>query len=1405
MIMVKNRFLTIAIIFTMILSTFPVGIMQASAASVDGWWIESGSNAKPVLELDSNIKYSGDYSLHIMNKTVWYTSTYARYSTSVPVKDGVTYKFGFMGKAKNTSQQAIMVSWKNTTQLNPAGEFTYDWRPFEFIYTHSGADGNVAMTFRIEGWCDMWIDDVYFMECDENGNKIGENLIKNSTFDTIGADSVNKAPIINDDGVNLEDIYNQVMEADSFTVEDLLKIMSTMRTIPIKKAKDIKIDGDMSDWEDYTSLILPVLSSQLDVYADHGVVKNNMDGSAVVKLAFDEAAFYFAVEVKDHIHEYMTGSEYWKKDSVQFMLSGLAEGSNTEIGATYNEAGDAIALFAGDLPQSSLDMIEAKGKRTADTTTYELRIPWFVHFGEKPEKMKFDILINDDDGTGRAYGLEMAPGIGRHKSNAAYPVLEFMEDGNDLLSSWATGPSNVTINEKAIYDLYIVNYGDDSDVTVKYDDGTQEIIKLPKNQGIHKSIERVWNKPNNEKFEIEVSSGNYCQKNVIDVNVKPDLKMAEEALNTIKAWQAEINELLLECYFKNISVDYELIDLKVLELFIDTIEKDIKNNDLDRLMYTMNCLEENYNSAKKALTGYLNGTAEPVKVPKYVSSDVEIDGFSFMADAEYNGKVEKRPTFFVGYGHFQPVITEMENWKDLAMNTIQIDIGPSMVLRRNYGLTQWAVQNEGGAEFKIELSDIEKKSGNHSAHITTNFSSAPNRFIALLQSLDLKPNTTYNVGLSVKGNQGTTWYSAGNWDPRNYLNNENPTAWTDYTSTYTTGDNPGNMLRIAIESQGDIYIDDIYVYEEGSTENLVQNGDFEKEPENPYEFTADPSGVDYIVNALKKAEENDVSVALQLAPHYMLGYLSEMFSDFDMWRGSFIRYDVHHNAAKAAIEEFLRTLIPKIKDSKALHSISLSNEGAFFSNSLLETYTPLWIEFLKEKYDNSIDNLNKAYDAEYSSFDEVLMPQATNEYSRRILDYSEFNDNIFAEWHIWMRDIIHEMAPDIPLSAKPMPYVFNVEDINQRYFLFQGVNAERHAEFMDVNGMDGWYTLGDLLTHKDVEMVGDGIFYMPFMYDLTTSINPAPAANYEEHFVGDKSADYRDEIAHSIATGIWEGIIHRRNISDIWLWDYYERDQTFKGCIRYRPDAITEISKTALDANRLAYEITAIQNKKPEVGLLYSTTARVYDRTYLNVNYNCYRSILLSGQKAQIITDSTLSQIKDLKVLILPNTKHIKPELLQILKEFIGNGGKVIMVGEDCLKYDDSQSGLNDEATVNDLKQKSTVIPIETGDRLLASPSIADLKKYIEKEIDDSGIGDVKIINNETGEYVECFEYASAEYNDKLIVYICNFDYDNRMQNVSIIVDGQKVSSSKELRSGKDFGENFDVEFIKPILVEITK
>ncbi|WP_419886247.1 alpha/beta hydrolase fold domain-containing protein [Paenibacillus sp. B-A-8] len=200
-----------------------------------------------------------------------------------------------------------------------------------------------------------------------------------------------------------------------------------------KLSKPVEINGNLSDWSDQARF--NVKDIKINGW------RGEQDISATGSLAWDTDNLYLGVEVIDDKHEQSaSGDAIWSGDSIQIGI-GIANTDGT-VPSEYHELGVARGNAGNLLKWRWLtprgfninDAIELKYaiERSGSTTSYELAIPWHelsydITQVKQGMKLKFSLLVNDNDGEGRRGWIEYNSGIGASKDVNAFGDL-FLTD-----------------------------------------------------------------------------------------------------------------------------------------------------------------------------------------------------------------------------------------------------------------------------------------------------------------------------------------------------------------------------------------------------------------------------------------------------------------------------------------------------------------------------------------------------------------------------------------------------------------------------------------------------------------------------------------------------------------------------------------------------------------------------------------------------------------------------------------------------------------------------------------------------------------------------------------------------------------------------------------------------------------
>ena len=856
----------------------------------------------------------------------------------------------------------------------------------------------------------------------------------------------------------------------------------------------------------------------------------------------------------------------------------------------------------------------------------------------------------------------------------------------------------------------------------------------------------------------------------------------------------EIENLIKKCEKAGIPTDYEKPAVHILNQFAIYLEEDMTTNDRSRVYYTLETTTAIYNEAKTNLQGYLDGTKSAKEVKKFISSDVTINGQSTYATVGDESGLEERPVYFVGYGHSDYLTPYIEQFKDYGMNTIQNEAGTAYCIKIN-DLVDWqAVRRANG---DIVKSTNVVKIGSGAAKLSFTDEPKEENFVSLLQYVNVEPGKTYEFKGSVKGDGVFGAYA----DISEYGFNKSTSLdgtydWKDFSVIYTV---PEGLTRLAAQvvvenATSGLYLDNLSVCEVGKSENLLKNGDFEETEGLGLKFDKDAvqDKINILKNQYELSEKNDISFDLNLSiQKSWTADIQEYSKEYGIATQDGLLIKVAHCSHKFTpthpktnelVELYLRNYVDMIKDVECIDSFCISNEPQLDASAHGEYFLADWQNYLKERYNNDIAYLNKCYKTEYSDFEEIGFYNPQDKRPAMYYDQKKFNDKVLGNWHRWMAAIVKEYIPDAVMHSKIMGYTFD------RTHLYNGTGYEEYTDFYDANGSDYWDYIDDNIGPVAKQM----------WYDYMTSLKDAPVYNSEDHVIRDSNQTFIPEQATHVGQDIYQNAVHGRARTQIWLWQRDTASHVW-GSLLYRPDVIWEISKSALDINRNAYELTALQNQDREVGIIYSDASILNDEFSMPALYEAYASALYNGQRVMFVTETQPEKMMGRKLVIVPKQRYVNEATINYLKAYIENGGRVVILDEESLKLNEYNLE-NEEEKVKFIFDNSLVIPYEGGSAKMTSPDPVEFNKTIRNILKEENAFYVSVVDADTKEPVYDMEYNLGVYEGDILVNINNY---GEHKNISVMFGDKPVTEAYELRSEEMLGEVIGIDKYQSITLKI--
>ena len=539
--------------------------------------------------------------------------------------------------------------------------------------------------------------------------------------------------------------------------------------------------------------------------------------------------------------------------------------------------------------------------------------------------------------------------------------------------------------------------------------------------------------------------------------------------------------------------------------------------------------------------------------------------------------------------------------------------------------------------------------------------------------------------------------------------------------------------------------------------------------------------VEDCLSVLDRAAKSNIAVNLLLSPHYFPAWAIEKWPHLAKCKEGFINYCIDAPEARQIIEKFLRHAIPQLRGKPALHSLCLSNEPIYIDTRDCEYTKQMWAGYLRAKH-GTLASMNQTLGTTYASFDEVPIPEVRQFDSPAFYDWCVFNQQRFSAWHKWMADIIHDIAPEIPVHAKIMPTIWNRNDIAY------GVDPEQFCALSQINGNDCW------IGYPNDEGWANNWHTQNQFYDLLRSLRRQPIFNSENHISADRSTHYYPPEHFRMA--LWQGAIHGQGATTIWVWERtYDKKSDCYGNVMHRPGCAEAVGRACLDLLRLAPAVTALQNAPAPVAILYSVASIVGGEEYLNELGRAYEALNLSGVKIDFISEHQVQEggLGQYRLLIVPGARRVTDATFESISNFAQSGGRLLVPGDSL--QDDEYGRPRDLSQVAAALKRALRIPAGESSRAIW-PRLRGI-------LAELGAPETECIDARTGEPAWGIEWLAVKHKGALLINAVNLT--KQPIAVRFQKSGKPTGGLADLFTGKRRRQPITLEPLVPALVRADR
>lgn len=310
-------------------------------------------------------------------------------------------------------------------------------------------------------------------------------------------------------------------------------------------------------------------------------------------------------------------------------------------------------------------------------------------------------------------------------------------------------------------------------------------------------------------------------------------------------------------------------------------------------------------------------------------------------------------------------------------------------------------------------------------------------------------------------------------------------------------------------------------------------------------------------------------------------------------------------------------------------------------------------KWLEHKYARLAD-LTAAWGTTFTSFADVGNGDRSDSpvawYDRGV-----FNQRLFTEWSSWL--VQQVKAKDPQALCTSYPSLLSFDDSSD---FSAGIDMEALCQVFDVNACD---TAALDYGGKRWAMTSITGFAMP--QEMLQAFNPEhPNYDPELHLVNLQ----QPYPAAYVGAVLWQGFLHGLSAASAWV---YERRDGIDSMLTFQPRVMEAYLRTGLDLRRLVEPVRTFQRASAEVAILHSQASVAYNPQHLPEMRAAYEGTFFLDAKVTFVTELTVlrSGLGGLKLLLLPSTSHVPAPVADAIRNWIGDGGTVWLIG-NCLTHD---------------------------------------------------------------------------------------------------------------------------------------
>ncbi len=250
-------------------------------------------------------------------------------------------------------------------------------------------------------------------------------------------------------------------------------------------------------------------------------------------------------------------------------------------------------------------------------------------------------------------------------------------------------------------------------------------------------------------------------------------------------------------------------------------------------------------------------------------------------------------------------------------------------------------------------------------------------------------------------------------------------------------------------------------------------------PDSPDKIS--PEGLKKVHDLHNCAERNEIVIFPLLTGHYIPGWLGDTAGpnpkdvegkDIGLW----FRHSIHNPVFRSALEKFWTVIAKEVGEDDNVGAFVNWNEPGYGLDASPDGLAAFRRDMAK-KY-KTISAFNGEMGTKFASFAAIMPPKFAAENHRFWYHWVEYNQQAFADFFKWERDVFKKNAPDANMTSKHPVAMLTGDSVYLNDIVLQDASQ-------DIYGCDGYN--GSLFHYRDI-------------MEVSRSLNrKGPVITYETH------------------------------------------------------------------------------------------------------------------------------------------------------------------------------------------------------------------------------------------------------------------------------------------------------------------